>query len=67
MTLTVGQRKQFAEIVGNIAVAWFAAGIISPLFSKQSGIEAFLYVMLGMSMTGIFTFISLALISKSHT
>ena len=29
-----GQLKAASEILGNIAVTWFAAGIVGPIFSK---------------------------------
>ena len=64
MTLTRSQQKQLADIVGNIASAWFAAGIISPLFSKSSVTEAVLYLLLGLLMTAFFTYVSLALVEK---
>ena len=49
--LTRSQHKQLADIIGNIASAWFAAGIISHLFSK-------------LSITVCFTYVSLALVAK---
>lgn len=64
MTLTRSQRKQLAEIVGNIASAWFAAGIISPLFSRPSVLETVLYLLLGLLMTAFFTYVSLVLVEK---
>lgn len=62
MTLTHGQHKQLADIIGNIASAWFIAGIISPLFSKLSVSEAVIYALLGLLMTGFFTYVSLGLV-----
>ena len=62
--LTRSQHKQLADIIGNIASAWFAAGIISPLFSKLSITEALLYLLLGIMMTVCFTYVSLALVAK---
>jgi hypothetical protein len=32
------QRKQIAEILGNISVAWFTAGIISQLFFEWKNV-----------------------------
>jgi hypothetical protein len=61
MTLTRGQHKQLADIIGNIASAWFIAGIISPVFSKLSISEAATYALLGLIMTGFFTYVSLGL------
>lgn len=62
MTLTRSQQKQLADIVGNIASAWFIAGIISPLFSKLSVSEAVTYALLGLLMTGFFTYVSIGIV-----
>jgi hypothetical protein len=62
MKLTPRQKKQLADIVGNIASAWFIAGIISPLFSKLTVSEAVMYALLGIIMTGFYTYVSLSLI-----
>jgi uncharacterized membrane protein YgaE (UPF0421/DUF939 family) len=40
--LSVGQQKITAEILGNIAVAWFAAGVIGPLFASSLEFSNFL-------------------------
>jgi len=61
MKLAQGQRKQLAEILGNIASAWFIAGIISPLFSKPTLTDVITYALLGILMTGFFTYASLSL------
>lgn len=36
--LSKGQLKAASEIFGNISVAWFTAGVISPLFIFQDNL-----------------------------
>jgi len=44
-----------SEILGNISVAWFAAGVIAPMFtSRGSGIDVLASLLIGIVMTGIF-------------
>lgn len=41
MRLNPDQRKQIAEIFGNISVAWFSGGIIAPFFFRNQTIQEF--------------------------
>lgn len=40
--LSRGQLERASEILGNLAVAWFSAGIISPLFIYPKDILVFI-------------------------
>lgn len=63
--LSLGQLKVLAEITGNIAVAWFTAGVISPLLVKPETIEKFVILLLvSLVMTIWFTFVSLYLVKE---
>lgn len=62
--LSSTQRKQLAEILGNIAVAWFAGGIISPLFAHAVLGEAILYVLIGLLLTVFFSAVSVTLVGR---
>lgn len=61
--LSIGQLKAVSEISGNIAVAWFTAGVISPMFVRPKNPVDFLSnLMLGLTMTVLFTLLSLDLV-----
>lgn len=63
--LSVGQRKVAAEIIGNIAVAWFTAGIISPFFIKPKILfEFFRSLVIVLIMSIFFAYGSLSLVKK---
>jgi hypothetical protein len=63
--LSIGQKKISAEILGNIAVAWFAAGIIGPLFSPDLKISNFLVnFMVSLVMTLAFSLGALKVVRK---
>jgi len=63
MELSVEQIKRASEIFGNIAVAWFTAGVVSPIFL---GVKSFLRLLLlsfsGIAIAGFFALISLMLV-----
>lgn len=63
LKLSQKQVDRASEIVGNIAVAWFSAGAISPIFVRPKSVFEFL-ISFGVSlvMTGFFFTISLYLI-----
>lgn len=51
MKLNTEQLKRVSEILGNIAVAWFTMGVISPLFAKPKGpVEVISPLVAGFSM-----------------
>jgi len=57
------QRKQIAEILGNISVAWFTAGIIAPFFIQQKDfVVLFINFMVGLFFSIVFVFGSLQII-----
>ena len=59
--LSVRQLKRTSEILGNIAVAWFAAGVISPAFTRPEDIADLLVkLIVSLFMTGFFSAISLS-------
>ena len=61
--LSIGQLKQASEILGNLAVAWFSAGIISPLLVRPKTLsELVSVVVLGLGMSVLFTLVSLSLV-----
>lgn len=60
---SVGQRKVASEILGNIAVAWFTAGVISPFFTKPQELFDFLFAfVVSLVMVGLFSKIALDLV-----
>ncbi|MCL5675778.1 MAG: hypothetical protein M1120_01485 [Patescibacteria group bacterium] len=60
--LSSGQLKAASEITGNITVAWFSAGAISPVFVRPQDIFGFLSsFLLSMIMAGVFSAFSLSL------
>ena len=61
--LSIGQRKAAAEIIGNIAVAWFSVGVISPLLIKpEKLIKAIFLAAISLLATFLFSFFSLSLV-----
>lgn len=53
--LNNSQLSRLSEILENIAVAWFSAGVISPLFLKPSNLGEFLIFLLsGLGMAAVF-------------
>ena len=38
MARLIGEQKVYSEFLTNLAVAWFSAGIIAPLFTPAVGI-----------------------------
>ncbi|MFZ5366588.1 MAG: hypothetical protein ACOZBZ_04940 [Patescibacteria group bacterium] len=60
-----GQLKAASEITGNIAVAWFSAGAISPLFAHPQNILDFLAsFVVSLAMAGAFSIVSLSLVKR---
>jgi hypothetical protein len=58
--LSKGQIYRTSEITGNIAVAWFTAGAITPLFSEQSTLFDFL-IRFGVSLLMFISFFVLSI------
>ena len=59
---TDSQLNRASEVAGNIAVAWFSAGAISPLLSKPGSFIDFLFTFaIALSMAGFFFTVSLQL------
>lgn len=66
MKLSPPQYKSISEILGNIAVAWFTAGIVSPLFIDKNELNFLvLYLILGLSMFSLFSIFSVIYAGKS--
>lgn len=60
--LSIGQLDRSSEILGNLAVAWFSAGIASPLFNQSKNLaEIILFIALGITMSLFFFWASLSL------
>jgi len=59
------QKRIFAEIIGNLAVAWFVVGIISPSFGKEIDVKTFVYSFLfGLIMFFGFSFFAIYILKK---
>ncbi len=64
-TLSIGQLKSLSTIIGNIAVAWFVIGIITPIFNPPIIFFNFVVKLLtGLIFSTIFAIISLQLVIK---
>jgi len=44
----LGERKVYTEFLTNLAVAWFSAGVIAPLFTPVRGVLQFLGLIVAM-------------------
>lgn len=65
MRLNLNQKKQLAEISGNVAVVWFTLGVASTFFNEVKDLITVVKNLgLGLILTIIFIFISLKLLSK---
>ena len=57
------QLKTLSEIVGNISVAWFAGGVVTPVFIGTFDLtKIFIYQTLGIFMSVTFSSLSLYII-----
>ncbi len=65
--LSPKQRQLLAEILGNIAVAWFTVGVISPLFLANVNPDRIaISVSAGILLTVAFILASLSIIGKKN-
>lgn len=65
MKLSVGQLKSASSVFGNVAVAWFSAGVISPLvFHPQNILSIVNGLAMAFLMAGVFFGISLAFVNR---
>lgn len=56
------QLDRTSEILGNVSVAWFTVGVISPVFIKpKSIIDLVFFIFLGIVVGGFFFLISILL------
>lgn len=63
--ISIGQRKVSAEILGNIAVGWFIAGVITPVLSgPETKANAISLLITSLIMTVVFASIALILARK---
>jgi len=61
--LSIGQLNRASEILGNIAVAWFSAGAISPLLAAPRNLWNFVFTFgTSILMAVLFTVFSLTLV-----
>lgn len=59
------QLKAVSDILGNIAVAWFSAGAISPLLIQPKSTNIYIALLaIGMTMASIFAYGSLAVVKE---
>lgn len=60
--LTDSQYQTSADVAGNIATVWFAAGVISPLFVKpEASGQIIISILAGLVMTICFALIAITL------
>lgn len=60
--LSVGQLERASEILGNISVAWFSTGIISPLLTKPKNLlDVISTFVVSLLMALVFSVISLVI------
>lgn len=63
--LTKLQLVRISEVLGNISVAWFSAGVITPIFIHPKTVFDFVYVLgLSLTLSGAFLILSLVTIRK---
>ena len=62
LRLSKGQKERLSEIFGNVAVAWFSVGVITPLFIPLGTVDLTLALVVSFTMTISFTTLSLTLI-----
>jgi len=61
--LRAGQFNRASEILGNVSVAWFSIGIISPVLTNfDSIIQTLGYILLSLIMSLLFVFLSMILV-----
>lgn len=57
--LSIGQKKVITDFLSTTAAAWFAAGVIAPIFSTSSNAdEVIISIISGLSTACILMFIS---------
>lgn len=60
--LSAAQMDRTSEILGNISVTWFSAGVISPVFVKPKDVIEFISLfLLSLIMSGLFFVWSLSI------
>ncbi|MBI5122663.1 hypothetical protein HZA75_02270 [Candidatus Roizmanbacteria bacterium] len=65
MNLNKPQLERTSEILGNVSVTWFSAGVITPLFIRPKNIiEFFTLLSVGLLMASLFYFGSIHLIRR---
>ena len=64
MKLSFEQKKSLSNYSGNLSIAWFAAGIIGPIVTKQTfkGMEAIM--LFSVLASGVFLIFMLILVRK---
>lgn len=63
--LSFVQLSRASEIIGNVSVAWFSGGIITPLIARSMNfIEFLFYFIVSLFMSGVFFIVSLEIIKK---
>jgi len=65
MNLNKSQLERTSEILGNITVAWFSAGVITPLFVRPKNLMEFIVLFsVGLLMASLFYFVSIYLVRR---
>lgn len=63
--LSFRELNRASEIIGNISVAWFSGGVITPLIARSfRSIEFIIFFVVSLLMSGMFFIISLEIIKK---
>lgn len=64
MRLNLEQKKSLSNYSGNLSIAWFAAGVIGPIVTKQNLIDILWIMVVSLSATAVFLRIMLSLIKE---
>lgn len=63
--LTKAQLIRISEVLGNISVAWFSAGVITPIFIHPQSVFDFIYTLVvSLILSGASLILSLVIIRK---
>ncbi|PIW08733.1 hypothetical protein COW38_00115 [Candidatus Collierbacteria bacterium CG17_big_fil_post_rev_8_21_14_2_50_45_7] len=64
MRISIDQRKSLSTYSGNLSIAWFAAGFIGPIVTKQTFNEIGWIMFFSLAIAGTFLIFMLILIKE---
>ena len=64
MKFSIEQKKSLSNYSGNLSIAWFAAGIIGPVVTKQIFSEIGWIMFLSLTVAGVFLTFMLILLKE---